>query len=232
MKIAIIPARGGSKRIPRKNIREFCGRPMIAWSISAALESKLFDHVIVSTDDDEIADVARYEGAEVPFLRPPELADDHTVTRAVVNHAIGEAEIIYGPIDYVCCVYATAPLLRGLDIVAGFDKLIAAGSDFAFSVTSFPYPIQRAIKITKHDRVEMFFSEFRNSRSQDLVEAYHDAGQFYWGCTSAFKKDLPTFSEHSVPVILPRCRVQDIDNMEDWHMAEMMFRAAQIDHMK
>ena len=230
--IAIIPARGGSKRIPRKNIREFCGKPMIAWSIQAARQAGTFDHVIVSTDDQEIAEVARQWGAVVPFFRPAELSDDHTATRPVVNHAIREAEALYGPVDYVCCIYATAPFLRGSDIVDGFRKLVEVGSDFAFSVASFPYPIQRAIRIADQGRVDMFYPEHRSSRSQDLEEAYHDAGQFYWGRTNAFKQDLPTFSEHAVPVVLPRHRVQDIDTQEDWRMAELLFRAAQLEEDK
>lgn len=226
MKIAIIPARGGSKRIPRKNIREFCGRPMIAWSISAALESKLFDHVIVSTDDDEIADVARYEGAEVPFLRPPELADDHTVTRAVVNHAIGEAETIYGPIDYVSCVYATAPFLRSRDMSEAFDLLLKSNANFVFTATEYPFPIQRAFRCKPDHRLEMFQPEHRLTRSQDLEPAYHDAAQFYWGRTQAFVGEIPMFSGHSIPFLLPRNRVIDIDTQDDWDLAELMFSAS------
>lgn len=230
--IAIIPARGGSKRIPRKNVREFCGKAMIAWPIQAAQESGIFDIIIVSTDDPEIAEVATRWGGEVPFFRPAELSDDHTATRPVVNHAIREAEALYGPVDYVCCIYATAPFLRGSDIADGFRKLVEADSDFAFSAASFPYPIQRAIRITQRGRVDMFFPEHRNSRSQDLEEAYHDAGLFYWGKTEAFKQDLPTFSDHAVPIVLPRHRVQDIDTLEDWRAAELLFRAAQLEEDK
>lgn len=226
MIIAIIPARGGSKRIPRKNIKEFCGKPMIAWSIEAAKKSGLFEHIIVSTDDVEIADIAKQWGAEVPFVRPEELSDDHTATRPVINHAIEQAKKIYGPPEYVCCIYATAPFIRAEDIAAGLEKLIAVKSDFAFSVTSFPYPIQRALKITAQGYVDMFYPEYRAARSQELEEAYHDAGQFYWGRAEAFTQNLPTFSEHAVPIILPRYRVQDIDTQEDWRMAEIMFRAA------
>ena len=224
MKIAIIPARGGSKRIPRKNIKEFCGKPMIAWSIEAAKKSGLFDHILVSTDDEEIAQVAIKYGAEAPFLRPKNLADDHTVTRPVVNHAIEVTENLYGNVSYVCCIYATAPFVQALDLKDGFNKLIAEKSDFAFTVTSFPFPIQRAIKVTENGRIAMFNPEYLNTRSQDLDESYHDAGQFYWGRTQAFKNNIVTFSEASVPIILPRYRVQDIDTPEDWEMAEWLHK--------
>lgn len=227
--IAIIPARGGSKRIPRKNIKYFCGKPMIAWSIEAAKKSGMFDHIIVSTDDIEIAEVAKQWGAEVPFIRPTELSDDYVATRPVINHAISMAAALYGQPDYVCCIYATAPFIRAEDIRCGLKKLIEEGCDFAFTVTSFPYPIQRALKITAKGRIDMFSPEYRATRSQDLEEAYHDAGQFYWGKTEAFTNDLPTFSEHAAPIILPRYLVQDIDTLEDWYRAELMFKAAGIE---
>jgi pseudaminic acid cytidylyltransferase len=228
MRIAVIPARGGSKRIPRKNIKDFCGKPMIAWSIEAATASGLFDHIIVSTDDIEISEIAKQWGAEVPFVRPQELSDDHTATRPVVNHAIGMTEKLYGCPEYVCCIYATAPFIQAEDIKLGLAKLIEAKCEFAFTVTSFPYPIQRAIKITTEGRVDMFNPEYCVTRSQDLEDAYHDAGQFYWGRTDAFTKNLLTYSEHAVPIILPRHRVQDIDTPEDWYRAELMFKAAKI----
>ena len=207
MRLAIIPARGGSKRIPRKNIRDFCGKPIITWSIEAALQSKCFDRVIVSTDDEEIADVARRFGAEVPFLRPAKLADDYTGTAAVVRHTIEWFEgngILY---EEVCCIYATAPFIRAEDIQSGLEKLHSSNADYAFTVTSFPFPIQRAVKINTTGTLEMFYPEHYNTRSQDLEEAYHDAGQFYWGKTSAWKEGL-LFSERAVPIVLPRYRVQ------------------------
>jgi len=225
LKVAVIPARGGSKRIPQKNIKKFRGKPMIAWSIDAARKSELFDYIIVSTDDVEIAKIAKDLGAEVPFIRPAELSNDHTATRPVIIHAIEAIEKIYGRPDYVCCIYATAPFIQPEDLIDGFNKLSAEGSDFAFSVTSFPFPIQRAIKVTGNGRVEMFNPEHRNTRSQDLEEAYHDAGQFYWGKTQAFLDDVPTFSAASVPIVLPRYRVQDIDTKEDWDTAEMLHKA-------
>ena len=225
MRLAVIPARGGSKRIPRKNIKPFCGKPMIAWSIEAALQSGCFDQVIVSTDDAEIAEVARQHGATAPFMRPAELSDDHTGTIPVIRHAVEWFNAQGQAVEQVCCLYATAPFVRVEDIQRGLKILEETGSDFAFSVTSYPFPIQRAIRITSAGRVEMFNPEHFNTRSQDLEEAYHDAGQFYWGQADAWVEGNPVFSEFSVPVILPRHRVQDIDTMEDWERAQWMFKA-------
>jgi len=224
MNICIIPARGGSKRIPRKNIKSFCGQPMICYSIKAAIESGVFDHIIVSTDDIEIADVARKCGAEVPFMRPKKLANDHTQTRPVVIHAIEMIEKIIGKVDNVCCMYATAPLVQSEDIKLALGVLSEQDCSFVFTVTSFAYPIQRALRVLENGRVDMFDSSFFNKRSQDLEEAYHDAGQFYWGKAKAFKDNILTFSQKSVPFILPRYRVQDIDTKEDWKEAEMKYR--------
>lgn len=227
MKVAIIPARGGSKRIPRKNLKSFCGKPIIAWSIEAAIDSNCFARIIVSTDDDEIAEIARRWGAEVPFTRPAELADDHADTASVVAHAIewlGEHD--ESP-ELVCCVYATAPFIQPEDLRRGLDVLQSEPVDYAFSVTSYAFPIQRAIRITSDDRVAMFNPEHAATRSQDLEEAFHDAGQFYWGRASAWVARKPIFSQQAVPVVLPRHRVQDIDTFEDWTRAEMMFDALQ-----
>lgn len=225
MNVAIIPARGGSKRIPRKNIKEFCGKPMIAWSIEAALQSGCCKQVIVSTDDAEIAAIARQYGAEVPFVRPVELSDDHTGTIPVIAHAIRWLSSQGVAVEQVCCLYATAPFVTPQDIRRGLDALSAGNSDYAFSVTSYPFPIQRAIRITATGRVEMFQPEYFNTRSQDLEEAYHDAGQFYWGRATAWLAGRPIFSSDAVPVILPRHQVQDIDTQEDWLRAELMFNA-------
>lgn len=226
--IAVIPARGGSKRIPRKNIREFCGKPMVAWSIGAAKESSLFDHIIVSTDDHEIADIARQWGAEVPFMRPAKLADDYTGTNTVVKHAIQWYQDRAHSISLACCIYATAPFIRPEYLRKGHDKLINSDKSFAFSVTSFPFPIQRAIRIDGMGEVKAFWPEYINTRSQDLEEAYHDAGQFYWGRPEAFLNDKVTYSKISIPVILPRYLVQDIDTNEDWRRAELMFEALSV----
>lgn len=225
MRIAIIPARGGSKRIPRKNIKLFGDRPMISWSIQAALKSRLFDHVIVSTDDDEIAKVACRYGAEVPFMRPEELSDDHTGTIPVIAHAIDWVNQNIGPVEVACCIYATAPFIDPEDLKRGFDVLQQSEADYAFSVTRYAFPIQRAIYITTDQRLQMFCPEKFNVRSQDLEEAFHDAGQFYWGRGEAWLAGRPIFSLAAAPVILPRRRVQDIDTPEDWDLAEWMFRA-------
>lgn len=225
MRLAVIPARGGSKRIPRKNIRSFAGKPMIAWPIEAALQSCCFDQVIVSTDDAEIADIARASGAKVPFMRPETLSDDHTGTTPVIRNAI-EWFVAQGIVpEQVCCIYATAPFVRPEDIRKGLEVLNSEGCEFAFSVTSYAFPIQRALRLTEQGRVEMFEPEHFNTRSQDLEEAYHDAGQFYWGQSSAWLTGKPIFSPSAAPVILPRYRVQDIDTPEDWERAEWMFRA-------
>lgn len=230
MRIAVIPARGGSKRIPRKNIKPFCGKPMIAWSIEAARLSGCFDRILVSTDDEGIAEIARAAGADVPFMRPAELSDDHTGTTPVVAHAIDWMSRQNGVVEEVCCIYATAPFVQAADLQRGLDVLQRSGADFAFSVTSYPFPIQRAIRIVPAQRVEMFQPEHFNTRSQDLEEAFHDAGQFYWGRAEAWRAGRALFSNAAAPVVLPRHRVQDIDTQEDWERAEWLFKAMQRGH--
>lgn len=225
MRLAVIPARGGSKRIPRKNIKPFCGKPMLAWSVEAALQSGCFDQVIVSTDDAEIAEVARQCGAQVPFMRPAALSDDHTGTTAVIAHAINWFAAQGQPPQQVCCVYATAPFVSAADLRQGLAVLTDTGADYAFSVTSYAFPIQRAIRITETGRVDMFQPQHFNTRSQDLEEAFHDAGQFYWGQASAWLANKLIFGPSSAPVLLPRHRVQDIDTPEDWLRAEWLFKA-------
>jgi len=225
MNVCVIPARGGSKRIPRKNIKEFYGKPMIAWSIDAAKSSGIFDRIIVSTDDDEIANVAKASGADVPFMRPAALADDYVGTMPVIAHAIQWYIDRDEKPDHVCCVYATAPFISANDINRGLDVLLQCRADFAFSVTSYAFPIQRAIRIKNDQYVEMFQPEYFNTRSQDLEEVWHDAGQFYWGNASAWLEEKTIFKGNAVPVILPRHRVQDIDTQEDWERAELMFSA-------
>ena len=224
MKLAVIPARGGSKRIPRKNIKPFGGKPMVEWSIQAARDTGVFDRIVVSTDDAEIAAVAHDCGADVPFVRPAELSDDHTGTNPVVTHAINWYRAHGHDLSQVCCIYATAPFIRSEDIRHGAEVLIKSGADFAFSVTSFAFPIQRAIKLRADGHVEMFDPVQFQTRSQDLPEAYHDAGQFYWGTQSAWLSGVPIFGPRSVPVILPRYRVQDIDTPEDWQQAEALMQ--------
>lgn len=221
----MIPARGGSKRIPRKNIRLFCGKPIIGYSIEAALQTDLFDQVIVSTDDDEIAEVARSFGASIPFMRPKTIADDFTGTNAVVKHAIEWLGENGRQVIHACCIYATAPLIQVQFVTRGFEMLSASNAAFAFSVTGYAFPIQRALRLQTDERVDALYPEHRMTRSQDLEPIYHDAGQFYWGTASAFLTELPLFAPHSLGVVLPRILVQDIDTPEDWEIAELMYRS-------
>lgn len=229
MQLAVIPARGGSKRIPRKNIKMFHGQPMIAWSIQAAIDSGCFDEVWVSTDDEEIAAIAQAYGAKVPFLRPVHLSDDFATTADVMSHAVEEfGKINHTLPDYICCLYATAPFVTKADLVQGLEKIKNNSNlNYVFSATTYPFPIQRAIKLNADDAVEMFSPQYFNSRSQDLEEAWHDAGQFYWGTAEAWLNKAMIFASQSSVVELPRFRVQDIDTQEDWDRAEWLFKAIQ-----
>lgn len=222
MNIAVIPARGGSKRIPRKNIKAFCGKPMIAWSIEVAKASGLFSHIIVSTDDMEIADVAKHYGAEVPFVRPAELSNDFTGTTEVVAHATQWAQHKGWPLEAVCCIYATAPFVWLNDLHRGLDALRSGHWAYAFTATEFAAPIFRSFKQLETGGIEMFFPEHFPARSQDLPLALHDAGQFYWGRPDAWLSGARIFDRHSTPVLVPRWRVQDIDTVDDWVRAEML----------
>ncbi len=217
--IAIIPARGGSKRIPKKNIKNFCGKPLIAYSIETALNSKLFEKIVVSTDSKEIADVALKYGANVQ-MRPSELSDDFTGTWDVIEYVLDTLEEEY---DFVCTIYATAPFLQQEYLKEGLEKLKNSNVCRSFSVTSMPFPIQRTFKIT-NGRCEMFWPENYNKRSQNLEEAYQDAGQFYWEKTGCKSEDI-FFGKDSIPIVLPRHLVQDIDTMEDFTRAELMYKA-------
>lgn len=228
MRVAVIPARGGSKRIPRKNIKNFCGRPIISYSIQAAKNSDLFDRIIVSTDDEEIAEISRVHGGETPFLRPKELSDDYTGTSAVIRHTLTWLKDQGEHVSHVCCIYATAPFVQPRYLEEGYRLLIKSEKSFAFSVTSFPFPIQRAVRIREDGALEAIYPEHVNARSQDLEEAFHDAGQFYWGTAKAFLSDEVLFSPVSMPVILPRYLVQDIDTPEDWRRAELMYKAMRL----
>lgn len=223
--IAIIPARGGSKRISKKNIKDFFGKPLIAYSIEVALESRLFEKVLVSTDDEEIANIAKKYGAEVPFIRPKELSDDFTSTVDVVNHAIKFLEERGEIYDFVCTIYATAPLLQKKYLLEAYKRLDNSDAVNAFSCTSMPFPIQRTFKLNENGRCEMFTPEYYMTRSQDLEEAYQDAGQFYLSNTLRAKKnnEKVVFSNISIPIILPRYLVQDIDTLEDWKRVELMY---------
>jgi N-acylneuraminate cytidylyltransferase len=223
MRLAVIPARGGSKRIPRKNIRSFCGKPMIAWSIEAAKASGLFDHVLVSTDDAEIAEVSRQWGAEVPFVRPAELSDDHAGTTEVIAHAIRWGLEQGWDVTAVCCIYATAPFVHVEDLKRGLAALESGDWAYAFAATEFAAPIFRSFRQRETGGVEMFFPEHFTTRSQDLPTALHDAGQFYWGRASAWLEGKRIFDAHSVPIRIPRWRVHDIDDPDDWIRAELSF---------
>jgi pseudaminic acid cytidylyltransferase len=226
MKLCVIPARGGSKRIPRKNIREFCGKPMIAWSIEAAQASACFDQIIVSTDDAEIADVARQWGAEVPFKRPGKLADDFAGTTPVVAHAVQWHQDHGQEPSAVCCLYPTAPFVEPGDIKKGLDLLLQVAVDrFVFTATSYSSPVQRALRLDPvNGEAHMRQPEQFSMRSQDLEPAYHDAGLFYWGRPQAWLNSDNLF-EASQLLLLPRWRVQDIDTIEDWIMAEFLYKA-------
>ncbi len=225
--IAIIPARGGSKRIPKKNIKDFFGKPLIAYSIEVALASNLFEKVIVTTDDEQIAKIAKEYGAEVPFLRPKELSDDFTGTADVINHTIKYLEDKDESYEYICTIYATAPLLQKEYLIQGYESLKNSNAVNSFSATSMPFPIQRTFKLNSDGRCEMFTPEHYMTRSQDLEEAYQDAGQFYWTSRRRQKEtqNQVVFSDISIPIILPRHLVQDIDTLEDWIRTEYMYDA-------
>jgi N-acylneuraminate cytidylyltransferase len=225
MIVAVIPARGGSKRIPRKNIRAFAGKPIIAYSIAAARACGLFDRIVVSTDDEEIAAVARAFGAETPFRRPPELSDDHTGTDPVTAHALAWLADHGQDAEFACCIYATAPFLQAGDLRRGYEALVGTGRSFAFAVTTYDFSIQRALRVLAGGGVAPFFPQWIDCRSQDIEEAHHDAGQFYWGRGAAFRSGIAMFAADSVAVALPRHRVCDIDTPEDWTRAELMHAA-------
>jgi pseudaminic acid cytidylyltransferase len=224
MKIAVMPARGGSKRLPRKNIKDFCGRPMISWSIKVAQDSKLFDHIVVSTDDEEIAKIARDCGAETPFMRPANLADDLTPTVPVVAHAVESCIQIGLVVDYACCIYPCAPFLQVSDLVAAFELAHERKADFVYPVAEYAHPIQRAMRQLPDGGMQFLSPQFELTRTQDLEKTYHDAGQFYWGTSSAWlaKKKMHT-DGLSMPI--PNWRVVDIDTEDDWIRAEMIFNS-------
>jgi N-acylneuraminate cytidylyltransferase len=224
--VAIIPARGGSKRIPRKNLKLFDGVPMIARSIQTAIDSGLFSQVVVSTDDQAIAELALSLGAQVPFMRPAALADDFTGTAAVIAHALQALRELGQLFDYACCIYATAPLLQVRFLKHGLHLLQQhPDKSYAFSVCDFGFPVQRALTVDDQGALTALYPEFRDTRSQDLPVAYQDAGQFYWGRSEAWLNGEVLYSPASLPIILPRFLVQDIDTPEDWKRAEYLYAA-------
>jgi pseudaminic acid cytidylyltransferase len=222
VKIAVIPARGGSKRIPRKNIKPFHGKPMIAYAIQAALAAKVFDHVIVSTDDAEIARVAKSNGAELPFIRPPELSDDHTPSVPVVAHAIHQCRQLGWDVTEACCIYPGVPFISADDMCLARERLLETGAQYVFPVTGFPSPIQRALRRLPDGSVKPFQPEYAATRTQDLEPGYFDAGQFYWGRASAWLSEL-SIHLNGVTIVIPEWRVVDIDTHADWERAELLY---------
>ena len=226
MDIAILPARGGSKRIPRKNIRDFCGRPMIAWPIATALASGLFKRVMVSTDDDEIAEVARKSGAEVPFVRPVEFADDHSDTTSVIVHALSWAIEAGWEVEAACCIYPTAAFFSPDDLLKA-RQLLSNNCDFGFAAVRFGHPPQRGFLRDAEGSPRLVQPEYEATRTQDLPPVFHDAGQFYWGTRDAWIERRPFFGPRTRFVELPPWRALDVDRSEDWAMAERLFAAMQ-----
>lgn len=224
MNIAIIPARGGSKRIPRKNVLEFAGQPMIAYAISAARSCGLFQHVVVSTDDDQIAETALRYGAEVPFSRPSELADDHTPTVPVIAHAVSACAALGWDFRNVCCIYPAVPFLQVQDMRAALDLLETGTADYSFPVAEFPSAPQRALSRASDGKLSPLSPGNELTRTQDLPKAYHDAGQFYWGRKSAWLTN-PRIHSAGVGYVIPSWRVVDIDTPEDWRRAEIIHKA-------
>lgn len=223
MRLAVIPARGGSKRIPRKNIKPFCGKPMIAHAISAARQSGLFEHVVVSTDDEEISRIAREWGAEIPFTRPAELADDYTPTVSVIAHAITVCRALGWNIDYACCIYPGGAFIQADDLKRALELLQTSQAAYSFPVTEFPSAIQRALRRLPDGKMQPFYPEFELTRTQDLEPAFHDAGQFYWGKAEAWLTN-DKIHRSGVGLTIPSWRVVDIDTPNDWARAELFYK--------
>lgn len=223
MNIAIIPARGGSKRIPRKNIKLFDGKPMIAHAIAAATASGIFEHVVVSTDDEEIAAIAREWGAETPFVRPLDLANDHAATVPVIGHGVQSCFSLGWNFEYVCCIYPGVPFIRIADLERALGLLMEGGADYCFSVTEFPAAVQRALRRFGDGKMQPFYPQFETARTQDLEPVYHDAGQFYWGKATAWLQNIKIHSG-GIGYVIPNWRVVDIDTAEDWLRAEILFK--------
>ncbi len=221
--LAIIPARGGSKRIPRKNIKFFLGNPIIKYSIEASLKSKCFDEVMISTDDKEIAKIAQKYRAKVPFYRSAKNSSDYATTPDVIEEVLKEYQKRGKVFKYCCCIYPTAPFVTAKKLKKGFEKLKKTSADSVVPIVRFSYPIQRALKIEK-GKFKMIWPKNLNARSQDLMLIYHDAGQFYWLKVESFLKQKKLFAKHSVPIEVPESEVQDIDHKKDWKIAELKFK--------
>ena len=224
MNVAIIPARGGSKRIPRKNILPFFDKPIISHSIKTAISSQLFDKVIVSTDNAEIAPLSKSYGAEIPFVRPSDLSDDHTGIHLVINHAVRWLVDNGNNIDNVCCLYATAPLIIQDDLSKSLEILEKGGWESVVAAVEFPSPIFRAFKLNENGGIKMFFPEHYSSRSQDLPEAYHDAGQFYWAKPEIWKEKPKGYDDKTSLIKIPNFRVKDLDTFDDWDSLEIIYK--------
>jgi N-acylneuraminate cytidylyltransferase len=231
MNVAVIPARGGSRRIPRKNIRPFLGRPVILYTIDAARQSGSFDHIVVSTDDDAVASIAHDAGVDVPFRRPAELSDDYASTHAVTGHALRCLAHESVVPELACCLYATAPFLTPELIRRGLEALCRYDADFAVSIAPFHFPIQRAVRKLDSGFVEPFWPDCMPCRSQDLEPAWHDAGQMYWGKAQAFMDERPLWGENTAGVPVEPDRVQDIDTEADWRIAELKYQVLSKQHI-
>ncbi|MDO9551543.1 pseudaminic acid cytidylyltransferase [Rhodonellum sp.] len=221
--LCIIPARGGSKRIPRKNIKDFLGKPIIAYSIEAALESGVFSKVIVSTDDPEIAEVAKKYGAEVPFMRSVQNSDDYATTADVLEEVLNNFIGLNTIFSAACCIYPTAPFTNSQILQKGFQKLIECDADSVLPMVAFEYPVWRGLRKNRNNKAEMIWKEHLNTRSQDLEPVYHDAGQWYWFDVDKFLKTSKVFTENTIGIELSSLQVQDIDNEQDWHIAELKY---------
>jgi pseudaminic acid cytidylyltransferase len=222
-RLAVIPARGGSKRIPRKNIRPFLQQPIISYSIRAALNAELFDEVMVSTEDTEIADVARALGAQIPFPRSTETSDDYSTISDVLGEVLTQYEIMGKLFDVVCVIYPAAPFVTAERIKQGYDLLLGGNHDAVMYVVKFGYPIQRALTLDR-GKLSFMHPENSNKRSQDLKPAYHDTGQLFWITRQSFIRNKSVFVENIGAVELPEAEVQDIDTEEDWKLAELKYR--------
>lgn len=221
--IAIIPARGGSKRIPKKNIKSFCGKPIIVYSIEVALASNLFDEVMVSTEDEEIAEISRKFGAKVPFMRSSKNADDYATTFEVLEEVLNKYAYLNKQFKFGCCIYPTAPFTSVTVLQQAYKKLTEQNFNTVFPIVKYAYTIWRSLKL-QNEKTTMWFPENLHARSQDLPPAYHDAGQFYWFNTEKLLKEKSMFTNNSGAVTIDELHAQDIDNMQDWHMAELKYK--------
>jgi N-acylneuraminate cytidylyltransferase len=221
--LAIIPARGGSKRIPRKNIKDFLGTPIIAYSITAAIKSNLFDDIIVSTDDIEIANLSKYYGASVPFLRDPKNSDDFATTFDVIEEVINNCLQLGKEYENVCCIYPCAPFCTENQIIDSYNLLLDKKYKSVFPVVPYSTPIQRAL-IIENGKILPINSAVQNLRSQDLEHSYYDAGQFYWLDKSCILNDKKIFTDNSGVIVLDELHAQDIDTQIDWQLAELKYK--------